>query len=196
MQPHRALDGEHRVVVRFADDEIAEGGTADLDLDHPEFRLRFHSASDNSREAIVPLASVKRVLLERDTVSEPIPPDVLRKVAIHFWDGEVVKGLLRAVPQRQRYGMTMELISPEEDRAEIFALPYHGIKAVFFLRTWDTRPPQLEKHDGRRHWTLPRQEAPLIDLLGEIRGLRGLRHRGEISEVEYERRRSQVLNRI
>ncbi len=35
-----------------------------------------------------------------------------------------------------------------------------------------------------------------IDLLSEIRGLRGLRGRGQISDVEYERRRSQVLNRI
>jgi hypothetical protein len=43
---------------------------------------------------------------------------------------------------------------------------------------------------------LPRDEAPLIDLLSEIRELRGLRQRGQISAVEYERRRSRVLNRI
>jgi hypothetical protein len=48
----------------------------------------------------------------------------------------------------------------------------------------------------RPQFTLPRHDAPLIDLLSEIRGLRGLRHRGQISAVEYERRRSQVLNRI
>ncbi|MEO8897455.1 MAG: hypothetical protein ABI352_07690 [Candidatus Dormibacter sp.] len=40
------------------------------------------------------------------------------------------------------------------------------------------------------------RDAPLIDLLSEIRGLRGLRHHGRISAVEYERRRSHVLNRI
>jgi hypothetical protein len=40
------------------------------------------------------------------------------------------------------------------------------------------------------------RDAPLIDLLGEIRGLRGLRSRGQISAVEYERLRNQVLNRI
>ncbi len=48
----------------------------------------------------------------------------------------------------------------------------------------------------RPQFTLPRYDAPLIGLLSEIRGLRRLRHRGQISAVEYERRRSQVLNRI
>lgn len=188
--------GERRVVVRFSDDEIAEGLTGDLDLDRPEFLLRFDSRSGNSREAIVPVASVKRIMLQNDPVSNPIPDDILRKVALHFWDGDVVTGLLREVPHRQRHGMVLELITPEVDRAEVLALPYHALKAVFFLRTWDTRPPQLDKPDGRSQWTLPRQEAPLIDLLSEIRGLRGLRHRGQISAVEYERRRGQVLNRI
>lgn len=188
-------DGERRVVVRFADDEIAEG-LAVLDLDRPDFELRFESPAENSREAIVPLASVKRVLLQREPVAEPVPDDLLRKVALHFWDGEVITGLLREVPRRLRHGMVVELLSPEADRAELLALPYHAIKAVFFLRTWDTRPPQLHRVDGEARWSLPRQEAPLIELLSEIRGLRGLRHRGQISAVEYERRRSQVLSRI
>ena len=183
------------MLVRFADDEIAEG-VADLDLDRPHFALRFDGPEQNTQEAIVPVASVKRVVVERDTVTEPIPADLLRKVALHFWDGEVITGLLREVPVRQRHGMVLELISPEGDRAELLALPYHAVKAVFFLRTWDTRPPQLDRTGGGARWSLPRQEAPLIELLSEIRGLRGLRHRGQISAVEYERRRGQVLNRI
>ena len=196
MQAKGGRDGERRVVVRFADDEIAEGCTSDLDLDRPEFEFRFDFPKDNTRAAIVPLASVKRVLVQRESITDRIPEDLLRKVALHFWDGEVITGLLRDVPRRLRHGMVLELISPKADRSETFALPYHALKAVFFLRSWDTRPPLLEKKDGERHWTLPRQEAPLIDLLSEIRSLRGLRHRGQISAVEYERRRGQVLNRI
>jgi hypothetical protein len=191
-----AGDGGLRVLVRFADDEVAEGRTSDLDLEHTQFELSYDSPRDNTRSAIVPLASVKRVLLQRDEVSERVPDDVLRKVALHFWDGEVVKGLLRSVPERHSNGMTLELLTPEADRAEVYALPYHALKAVFFLRTWDTRPPQLERTGNRSHWTLPRHDAPLIELLSEIRGLRGLRHRGQISDVEYERRRSQVLEKI
>lgn len=189
-------NAERRVVVRFDDDEIAEGRTTDLDLDRPEFLMRIDGRSSNSRAAIVPLASVKRILLEGDRVTEPIPDDVARKVALHFWDGEVVTGLLREVPHRRRHGMVMELVRPHADRADVLALPYHALKAVFFLRTWDTRPPQLHVEAGQARWALPRNEAPLIDLLSEIRGLRGLRHRGQISAVEYERRRGQVLNRI
>jgi hypothetical protein len=188
--------GERRVVVRFGDGEIAEGRAQHLDLDHAEFELTFDNPLDNARSAIVPLASVKRVLIRREEIKEHVPDDVLRKVALHFWDGEVVKGLLRSVPERHRNGMTLELLTPEADRAEVYALPYHALKAVFFLRTWDTRPPQLEMNGRHRKWTLPRQEAPLIELLSEIRGLRGLRHRGQISAVEYERRRGRVLEKI
>jgi hypothetical protein len=108
IQAPEPRNGERRVLVCFDGDEVAEGRTHDLDLDRPQFMLRVENRSD-SRAAIVPLASVKRIVVEG---------------------------------------------------------------------------------------TLPRQDAPLIDLLSEIRGLRGLRHRGQISAVEYERRRSQVLNRI
>jgi hypothetical protein len=105
------------VLVCFDGDGVAEGNTEDLDLERAHFMLRTDARSD-SRAAIVPLASVKRIVVEHDRVAEPIPHDVVRKV------------------------------------------------------------------------------APLIDLLSEMRRLRGLRGRGQISDVEYERRRSQVLNRI
>ena len=38
--------------------------------------------------------------------------------------------------------------------------------------------------------------VPLIDILREIDGLRGMRELGRISELEYRERRSQVLNRF
>jgi hypothetical protein len=49
---------------------------------------------------------------------------------------------------------------------------------------------------GGRRLMSAHQDAPLIDLLNEIRSLRTLRHRGQISAAEYERRRTQVLDRI
>ena len=188
-------NGQRRVLVCFDGDEIAEGHTEELDLDRAHFVLRTDDRSD-SAGAIVPLSSVKRIVVERDRITEPIPHDLVRKVALHFWDGEVVTGLLRGVPRWQRHAMALELVSPQADRAEVLALPYHALKAVFFLRSWDTRQPRLHSRSSRARRTLPRHDAPLIDLLSEIRGLRGLRGRGQISDVEYERRRSQVLNRI
>jgi hypothetical protein len=41
-----------------------------------------------------------------------------------------------------------------------------------------------------------RPDPPLLALLSEIRELRGLHERGLISAVEYQRRRSRVLDRI
>lgn len=192
----RPESGEQRVLVHFADNEIAEGTTSSLDLDRPEFDFWFDGRVSNSREAIIPLASVKRVLVGRDDVSPALPTGELRKIAVHFWDGEVLRGLLTSVPHRHRFAMRLDLVDAEAQRCETWALPYHAVKAVFFLRTWDTRPPQLEPRDGHQHALLPRHEAPLIDLLREIRGLRGLRHRGQISAVEYDRRRTQVLEKI
>jgi hypothetical protein len=182
------------VVIRFADHEVAEGTAPEIDLDRTDFDFTFDLPSDSAQAAIVPLASVQRVLLRRKRLTRAIPDHLVRKVALHFWDGEVVTGLLRTPPARHRHGMTLELITPEVDSAEMYALPYHALKAVFFLRTWDTRPPQVKSENGRR--AAPRQEAPLIDLLSEIRGLPGLRHHGQISAGEYERRRGQVLKRI
>lgn len=193
-QSNGAAVCERRVVVRFTDDEIAEGCTSDFDLDRPEFELRIDRPTVNARMAIIPLTSVKRVSIERVSLPPSTSDEELRKVALHCWDGDVLKGLMRELPCRKRYGMTVELISPSLEDAEVLAMPYSAIKAIFFLRTWDTRPPECLRQEG--HWTLPRQEAPLIDLLSEIRGLRGLRHRGQISAVEYERRRGQVLRRI
>lgn len=189
-------DGERRVVVRFDDDETVEGYSADLDLDRSQFTLRIDRRSNNRRTAVVPLASIKRILLDSETVTEAIPDDVVRKVALHFWDGELVTGLLRELPFRQRHGMTIEVLSPEADRGEVLALPYHALKAMFFLRTWDTRSPQLHAHSGGAQWILPRHDARLTDLPSQIRGLRGVRQRGEVSAVENERRRGHVLNRI
>lgn len=193
------LDGTERstrVLVRLADDELLEGSTADLDLNRPEFELRISDARRNTRSALIPLASVTRILIRREPLGDAVADDLIRKVAVHFWDDEVLRGLLRETPRRSTFGMTVELITPDMEAVEVYALPYHAVKAVFFLRSWDTRPPQCEQIEGSRRWTLPRQEAPLLDLLGEIRGLRGLRHRGQISSVDYERRRSRVLDRI
>ncbi len=183
-------------MVHFVDGEVAEGTTSGIDLERADFDLDFVGPRHNPRQAIIPLAAVKRVLVGREVVTDTPADDVLRKVALHFWDGEVARGLLRAVPRRGRFGMTLELLNPGADCAELYALPYHALKAVFFLRTWDTRPASAARRSGQERSIVPRQEAPLIELLSQIRGLRGLRHRGQISAVEYERRRSQVLERI
>ena len=193
----RAADGgvtTRRVVVRFKDDEILEGFTSGLDLDQPDFTVTLADPESNSRLAIVPVAAVKSVLLHR--VELDAEPDLhrLKKVAIRFWDGEVLKGLLSSDPERHRYGITLPLVSPALDELEVFGIPYAAVKAIYFVKTWDRRRPEYVRETGR--WSLGRADTPLLDLLSEIRGLSSLRSKGDISDAEFEQRRRQVLARI
>jgi hypothetical protein len=183
-----------KVLVRFRDDEIMEGIASDLDLDRPEFSLTVYDPSTNNRSALVPLGSVKSVLLERREI--PPGPDVagLQKVAIHFWDGEVLKGLLAEAPTRHAHGLTVPLVSRSLDEIEIVGIPYTAVKAVYYVKTWDSRGAEFVRETGR--WTLGRADTPLLDLLGEIRGLNQLRSRGHLTDAEFEKRRREVLARI
>jgi hypothetical protein len=182
------------VVVRFRDNEILEGHVDALDFGRSDFELVVADPASNNRRVIVPLASIKLVLLDRmDFGSEP---DVarLQKLAIHFWDGEVMKGLAGQPLERHRYGMVIPLISPALDEIEVFGIPYTAVKAVYYVKAWDSRSAEFERETG--HWKLGRVDTPLLDLLGEIRGLTQLRTRGHLSDVEYERKRREVLERI
>jgi hypothetical protein len=183
-----------RIVVRFKDDEIMEGLAPDLSFDRPDFVLTMSDLGSNSQTAIIPVASVKTVLLERREYESPRDGRRLRKVAIRFWDGEVLKGLLASEPERCTYGMTVPVISPALDEIEVFGIPYAAVKAIYFVKSWDGRKPEFVVETGR--WSLGRADTPLLDLLGEIRGLSSLRSRGAITDAEFERRRRLVLERI
>jgi len=182
------------VVVRFRDNEILEGQVEELDFGRPDFELFLADPASNNRRAIVPLASIKLILLDR--IDFDREPDVasLQKIAVHFWDGEVMRGLARQPLERHPYGMVIPLVSPALDEIEVFGIPYTAVKAVYYVKTWDSRSAEFERETG--HWKLGRVDTPLLDLLGEIRGLTKLRTRGHLSDVEYERKRREVLERI
>lgn len=183
-----------RVVVRFKDDEIMEGHAADLDLDRPDFVLKVSDIGSNNRQAIIPLGSVKSLLLERRELDEEPDTALLKRVAIRFWDSEVLKGLVGHEPGRSKYAMTLSLLSPALDEIEVFAIPYAAVKAIYFVKSWDARKAEFVRETGR--WSLGRPDTPLLDLLGEIRGLSSLRSKGDITDLEYERRRRSVLQQI
>jgi hypothetical protein len=182
------------LLVRFRDDEILEGSSRDFDLDRPEFTITLADRGTNNRAALIPLASVKSVLLARRAFEQVPDSTRLQKVAIHFWDGEVLKGLLPDEPERHAYGLTVPLVSLGLDELEIYAIPYTSIKATYFVKTWDSRGAEYVRETGR--WTLGRADTPLLDLLGEIHGLNQLRSKGHLTTVEFEKRRREVLERI
>ena len=190
----RGTVASRRVVVRFKDDEIMEGYAPDLDLDRPDFLLTVADPTSNNRQAIIPIASVKSLLLERRELNAAPDATHLKKIAVRFWDSEVLKGLVDNEPDRRKFAMTMSLVSPALDEVEVFAIPYAAVKAIYFVKSWGARRAEFVRETGR--WSLGRADTPLLDLLGEIRGLSSLRSQGDITDLEFERRRRDVLARI
>jgi hypothetical protein len=182
------------VLVRFRDNEILEGEVEQLDMDTPDFELTVTVSGSNNRGAIVPFSSVKSILIERRDFDGDANGARLDKVAIHFWDGEVLKGLVSQTPERRSHGVILPLISPALDEIEVFGIPYASVKAIYFVKAWDSRSAEFELES--RRWTFGRDDTPLLDLLGEINGLTKLRTRGHLTDVEFERKRREVLDRI
>ena len=182
------------VLVRFADDEILDGAVDRLDLDRPDFELTVSDPGTNNRRALIPLPSVKCLTLGRRPLDPPMTIDNMQKVALRFLDGEVIKGLIADNPQRNKYGVTVELVSPAGDEIELLGIPYHSLKAVFYLKSWDSRPPEYVDVTGQ--WSGTRMDTPLVDLLGEIGRLADLRDRGELTDEDFQRRRRVILDKI
>jgi hypothetical protein len=187
----REVENASRVVVRFSDDEVLEGDAVALDLDRPDFELVLADPGANGRRALIPLPSVKFVTFDRGPA--PARDDVrgMQKVALHFVDGEVITGLLGDHPRRGRYGVQLELVSPEGGETELMGIPYDSLKALFFLRAFDGA---LEDPTAGTDSPLP--ETPLVDLLRELRVLADCRDRGDISDGEFQARRRDVLDRM
>jgi hypothetical protein len=182
------------VTVRFLDDEIIEGRVGAIDLDQPNIELDVPDEASNNERALIPLPSVKRITLEAGVPTSEQRARPGRKVAIRFVDGEVLKGYLHGDLAHAVHGIILRLISVDKDRIETLAIPYTGLKALFYLKSWDTRPPEF---DGRedRHLN-KRLSSPLVDLISDIGQLDKLRKRGTITESEFQRKRRKILDNI
>ncbi len=182
------------VVVRFLDDEIMVGRPERLSFDEPDFVLQLSDGSGNNERALVPLASIKRVTFATHPPTRAELGKAERKVAIRFQDGEVLKGYLHGDLEHARYGLTMQLVTVEKDRLENLGIPYSAIKALFYVRSWDSRPPEFGgKAD---EYVSQRLASPLVDLLSDIQNLAKLRAKGAISDSEFQRKRKKILDNI
>src|SRR5713226_2445952 len=182
------------VVVRFLDDEFLEGTSAHISLDEPHFVLSMPEGASNNELAVIPLSSVKRLTFASEAPTAAELESVQRKVAIRFQDGEVLKGYLDGELLHARYGVTMRLMAVEKDRIETLGIPYTALKALFYLKSWDTRPPEF---DGEEDLHLnKRLSSPLVDLISDMGQLDKLRKRGAITESEFQRKRRKILDNI
>ena len=182
------------VTIRFLDDEIMEGRVGSTSLDQPNLELEMLDQASNNERALIPLPSIKRIGLGSGI---PAPAEQVRadkKVAIRFQDGEVLKGYLDGDLMHAAYGVTMRLMSVEKDRIETLGIPYTALKALFYLKSWDTRPPEF---DGEEDLHLnKRLSSPLVDLISDMGQLDKLRKRGAITESEFQRKRRKILDNI
>jgi hypothetical protein len=182
------------VTVRFLDDELMEGRVGTISLNQPNIELQMPDETSNNQRALIPLPSIKRITLK---AGEPTAAEKARagqKVAIRFQDGEVLKGYLDGELRQASHGLAMRLMSVEKDHIETLAIPYTALKALFYLKTWDTRPPEF---DGRQDRHLnKRLSSPLVDLISDMGQLDKLRKRGAITEGEFQRKRRKILDNI
>jgi hypothetical protein len=182
------------VTIRFLDDEIMEGRVSSVSLDQPNLELEMLDQASNNERALIPLPSIKRIALGSGA---PTPAEQARteqKVAIRFQDGEVLKGYLDGDLVHAAYGVTMRLMSVEKDRIETLGIPYTALKALFYLKSWDARPPEF---DGEEDLHLnKRLSSPLVDLISDMGQLDKLRKRGAITESEFQRKRRKILDNI
>ena len=182
------------VTVRFLDDEIMEGRVARVSLDNPGLEIDLPEDGSNNERALVPLPSIKRVTLETAAPTAEEKQRDGHKVALRFVDGEVLKGYLDGELQHATHGIRLRLMTVEKDRMETLAIPYTALKALFYLKAWDTRPPEYDGIQDRHLGT--RLSSPLVDLISDIGQLDKLRKRGAISESEFQRKRRKILDNI
>lgn len=181
------------VTVRFLDDEIMEGRVAQLTLEEPNIVLELPASTNNER-ALVPLPSIKRITFEAGEPTDAVRAQASRKVAIRFQDGEVLKGYLDGEVRHATHGITLRLLTVEKDRVETLGIPYTALKALFYVKTWDSRPPEF---DGEVDLHVSKRlTSPLVDLMSNIGELEKLRKRGTISESEFQRKRRKILDNI
>ena len=192
--PRSAHSKAQTVVITFLDDEIIEGQTTSLTFDEPSFVLLPTEEGSNNQQAVISLAAIKRATLTVGPVSGSEHTGPADLVAVRFQDGDVLKGYLQGEVEHRRHGLVVRLVTPEGDRVETIGLPYDAFKALFFLKSWDSRPPEFNSETDSYSQT--RLSSPLVDLISDIGELEKLRKRGAISESEFQRKRRTILDKI
>ena len=105
-----------------------------------------------------------------------------------------MRGYLDGELRHASHGVTMRLMNVEKDRIETLGIPYTALKALFYLKTWDTRPMEF---DGTKDRHLSKRlSSPLVDLISNMGQLEKLRKRGAITEGEFQRKRRKILDNI
>jgi hypothetical protein len=168
------------ILLTFLDGEVFPAEAPLIDFTQPVLTVTSKEPGGNNRELIVPLSSVKYIVFGGDE-ADPDPDDENgAKVVIHFADHEV----LRAYAGRQTlggpYGVIYNLVDPERRVRRRLGVPYTAVKAIFKVKSWDSRGEQpghtfsqvarilserdVQERQGRRGGAgKARRRQPLLD---------------------------------
>ncbi|MGH7775659.1 MAG: hypothetical protein ACREPI_00565 [Candidatus Dormibacterales bacterium] len=185
-----------RVQVTFFDDERMEGLAKDLTFDELDFLLDVDDTSgiENNETAWIPLSAVK--VVELPTQEEPPGEAPLRKVAIRFLDGEVIRGHIDGVLERHRYGLILHLYGESsQDPARRLGIPFSAVKALFYLKEFDSRGADAAGMPSDAYLAR-RTIAPLLGVLEEMDMLSRLHEGGVLSDDEFQVKRTSVMERL
>ncbi len=172
------------VVLAFLDGELMHGAVASLQMDDPFLEVELHGLDGNNRQALVPAASLRQVdQLLVPALSPEVEVEALPRVALHFQDGQVFRAHVVTPAALQRYGAVWDVVEAGTRDHRTMAIPYTSLKAVFYVRHWDTRRPQDRGGDDPRD----RERARLAEIMAR-------RSRAAVSEPE--ERSSGLLARL
>jgi hypothetical protein len=176
-----------KLTVRFLDNEVIEGSADGVDLDQPDFHLSVDEDSDNNRGAWIPVPAVKKISLDSGPADDHAA-GADKMVALRFQDGEILRGYLNGSLQHHRYGLTMTLYSIDKMSMDKLAIPYTSLKALFYVKSWDSRPMVLRGGSAA--------SPPLMVLMGDIREVTRLYRVGAITRQQFLDQRRALLDRF
>jgi len=175
-----------KLTVRFLDNEVIEGSADDVNLDTPDFHLEVGDGGNNVG-AWVPLPAVKKINLGSGPADTHVNT-ADKMVAVRFQDGEIIRGYLNGTLKHHRYGLTFTLYSADKKSMDRLAVTYTSLKALFYLKSWDSRPAGFLRDKS--------SSPPLTHLIGDIREVTRLYRAGTITRDEFLEHRKALLDRF
>jgi hypothetical protein len=129
--------------LHFADGEIIDGESDDASSQRHGFIMRPHEG--NNELAWVPFSALKYCQYLTSTRRDR--PDAraeasLQKLILRFNDGEVVRAYKDEVFTHDGSCLNVMTYAPALNALCRTIVPYSALKAIFFVKTWDSRETQ------------------------------------------------------
>jgi len=129
------------ILLTFLDGEVLPAEAALVDFRQPVLTVYSKEPGGNNRELIVPLSSVKYIVFGGEE-ADPDPDGETGKMVIHFVDHEVLRAYAGKQTLGGQYGVIYNLVDPERRVRRRLGVPYTAVKAIFKVKSWDSRGEQ------------------------------------------------------